>query len=213
MDIDHEKSKLINALVADGIRDPRVLAVIAEVPRELFVDEALRDRAWQNVALPIDRGQTISQPYVVAFMTEVAEVTDRHRVLEIGTGSGYQAAILSKLCRRVYTIERHQHLYEMAQQRFRKLDFGKITAKLGDGRLGWPEQAPFDRILVTAAAPEVPEALIEQLTPGGMLVAPVGHDLFGQELVRITKGTNGNAVEGLLPVRFVPLLSGIEKRD
>lgn len=213
MDHEQEKLHLINTLKREGIRDPKVLQAMVEVPREAFVGEAMRDHAWDNVALSIARGQTISQPYVVAFMTEALEVTDRHKVLEIGTGSGYQAAVLAALCRRVYTIERHKLLYEQAKARFEALDIGKVTARHGDGTLGWPEQAPFDRIMITAAATEVPEALIEQLDIDGILIAPVGTDLFSQKLIRIERDEEGIHQRDLLPVRFVPLVSGMGETE
>lgn len=213
MDLEAEKAYLLKVLKNNGIRDDLVLQAMYEVPRELFVGEAMRDRAWENVALPIERGQTISQPFVVAYMTEALQLTDRHRVLEIGTGSGYQAAILAKICRRVYTLERHRPLYNHAVKLFDSLDLGKVTPKFGDGNLGWPEQAPFDRIIITAAAPEVPEALINQLAPGGILVAPIGPSHFNQALIRILKGEGTHKIEELLPVRFVPLLEGVEESD
>ena len=167
---------LIMQLRRRGIRDNAVLRAIERVPRELFVDEAFADHAYQDIALPIDCGQTISQPYVVAFMTERLELDDRHKVLEIGTGSGYQAAVLSYLCRRVYTVERWRELQKAAERRFARLGITNVTTIIGDGWLGWPPQAPFDRIIVTAAADEPPQALIEQLKIGGRMIIPSGRD-------------------------------------
>ena len=158
---------LIMQLRRRGIRDTRVLRAIERVPRELFVDPAFADHAYQDIALPIDCGQTISQPYVVAFMTEKLDLDDSHKVLEIGTGSGYQAAVLSHLCRHVFTVERWRELQKAAGRRFAKLGIANVTTIIGDGWIGWPPQAPYDRIIVTAAAPEPPRALIDQLKPGG----------------------------------------------
>ena len=167
---------LIMQLRRRGIRDNAVLRAIERVPRELFVDEAFADHAYQDIALPIDCGQTISQPYVVAFMTEQLELDERHKVLEIGTGSGYQAAVLSHLCRRVYTVERWRELQKAAERRFARLGITNVTTIIGDGWLGWPPQAPFDRIIVTAAADEPPPALIDQLKLGGRMIIPLGRD-------------------------------------
>ncbi|MBP7066612.1 protein-L-isoaspartate(D-aspartate) O-methyltransferase, partial [Ferrovibrio sp.] len=158
------------------------------------------------------QGQTISQPYVVAFMTEALQLTDRMKVLEIGTGSGYQTAVLTRLCRRVYTIERYRSLLLQAERRLADLDITNVTAKLGDGNKGWPEQMPFDRILVTAAADKRPDALIDQLSPqGGILVAPVGNAVLAQDVIRYTRDGLDVREEKLLPVRFVPLLPGIAR--
>jgi protein-L-isoaspartate(D-aspartate) O-methyltransferase len=201
--------RLIMELRRQGIRDDRVLRAMEQTPRELFVPEAFRDQAYDNVALPLAQGQTISQPYVVAFMTEALQVTARSRVLEIGTGSGYQAAVLARLVRQVYTIERYRSLALAAEARFKELGFGdKVLSRVGDGMRGWPEAAPFDRILVTAAAPEVPAALLDQLAPGGILVAPIG-SASEQEVMRYVRGPGGIAGEALLAVRFVPLVPGV----
>lgn len=198
----------------EGINDTRILSAIERVPRERFVPEAFADRAYDNVALPIGHGQTISQPFVVAYMTEKLDVGERMKVLEIGTGSGYQAAVLAKLCRRLYTIERHRELLREAEKRFAELRLDNIVTRHGDGSRGWPEQAPFDRIIVTAAAPKMPETLIEQLKPGGRMVLPLGHDLFSQRLVRVTRREDGEpGIEPLLDVRFVPLVSGAPDTD
>ena len=199
-----------------GIADTRILSVIERIPRDLFVLPNFADQAYENTALPIEQGQTISQPFVVAFMTGALELGDRHRVLEVGTGSGYQAAILSKLCRRVFTVERYRSLLKVAEQRFRDLDMHNIVSRHGDGAKGWPEQAPFDRIIVTAAAEEVPKALLEQLKDdGGIMVIPVGKESQHQDIVRIRRNGDEYSEEKMLPVRFVPLVEGTatEKRN
>ncbi len=199
---------LIMQLRRRGIRDTRVLRAIERVPRDLFVDEAFADHAYQDIALPIECGQTISQPYVVAFMTEHLELDERHRVLEIGTGSGYQAAVLSLLCRHVYTVERWRELQKAAERRLAKLNITNVTTIIGDGWLGWPPQAPFDRIIVTAAADEAPPALIDQLAMGGRMIIPLGETRDTQQLVEIDKTETGISETKLLPVRFVPLVHG-----
>jgi protein-L-isoaspartate(D-aspartate) O-methyltransferase len=204
------KIGLIMALRGDGVTDTRVLSAIERVPREAFVPEDMRDRAYENVALPIDCGQTISQPFVVAYMTQALQVGDRMRVLEVGTGSGYQAAVLAQLCRRVYTIERHKPLMLAAQKRFAELGISNITTRHGDGAKGWPDQAPFDRIIVTAAADSIPESLLDQLAPGGIMVLPVGGFAMDQYVQRIVKTDAGLQTSVLLPVRFVPLVPGTE---
>jgi protein-L-isoaspartate(D-aspartate) O-methyltransferase len=191
-----------------GITNSKALGAIERVPREAFVPETFRDQAYENIALPIGSGQTISQPAVVAFMTQELNIGDRMRILEIGTGSGYQAAILAKLCRRLYSIERHRDLLIEAEQRFRDLRINNITAKSGDGTKGWPEQAPFDRIIVTAAAMrDVPQALLNQLAPDGIMIAPIGSSLSDQYLYRYSF-SDGGALQKkkLWPVRFVPLV-------
>jgi protein-L-isoaspartate(D-aspartate) O-methyltransferase len=203
---------LIMQLRRRGIRDTNVLRAIERVPRELFVDPAFADHAYQDIALPIECGQTISQPFVVAFMTEKLELDESHKVLEIGTGSGYQAAVLSHLCRRVYTIERYRELQKTADRRFAKLGITNVTTIIGDGWLGWPPQAPFDRIIVTAAAPEAPQILVDQLKSGGRMIIPLGESRDAQSLVQIDKADAGIAAKPLLPVRFVPLVHGRVKR-
>ena len=207
-----DQISLIMQLRRRGIRDTNVLRAIERVPRELFVDPAFADHAYQDIALPIDCGQTISQPFVVAFMTEKLELDETHKVLEIGTGSGYQAAVLSHLCRRVYTIERYRELQKGADRRFAQLGITNITTIIGDGWLGWPPQAPFDRIVVTAAAPEAPPALVEQLNEGGRMIIPLGPTRDEQSLVQIDKTAAGITEKSLLPVRFVPLVVGRVKR-
>lgn len=199
---------LIMQLRRRGIRDTGVLRAIERVPRELFVDPAFAGHAYQDIALPIECGQTISQPYVVAFMTETLELNRTHKVLEIGTGSGYQAAVLSHLCRRVYTVERWRELQKSADRRFAALGITNVTAIIGDGWLGWPPQAPFDRIIVTAAAAEAPAALVEQLKVGGRMIIPLGEDRDRQSLVLIEKSADGLSESSVLPVRFVPLMRG-----
>lgn len=204
--------QLIMELRRQGIADTRVLAAIERVPRERFVADQFLKHAYDNIALPITQGQTISQPYVVAYMTEALRVGDRMKVLEIGTGSGYQSMVLARLCRRVYTIERYRSLLQAAERRFADLGVNNITAKLGDGNKGWAEQAPFDRILVTAAADKKPETLLSQLSPeGGIMVAPVSVSPVEQDVVRYTRHGEDVQEERLLPVRFVPLLPGIAR--
>lgn len=199
--------RLIMELRADGITDPKVLGAIERVPREKFVPAQFQDRAYENTALPIGEGQTISQPYIVALMTQALELSPRDRVLEIGTGCGYQAAVLSRLCRRVYTIERHRSLAIRARKLLEKLDYANITTKVGDGSKGWPEQAPFDKIIATAAAQtDVPQELLDQLADGGILVAPIGSSVWDQYLWRFRKSGDEIKEERLCAVRFVPLV-------
>jgi protein-L-isoaspartate(D-aspartate) O-methyltransferase len=185
---------------------PRVLAALRDVPRHEFVPGASQDAAYANVPLPIGSGQTISQPYIVALMTELAEVAPGDRVLEVGTGCGYQAAVLAELASRVYTIETVPGLAAAARDRLARLGYANVEVREGDGWGGWPEQAPFDAILVTAAAREVPPPLVAQLAPGGRLVLPVGDTAFSQQLLVVEKDADGNVKErGVLPVAFVPL--------
>ncbi len=198
---------LQSALVADGISDKDVLQAMRELPRELFVPPAFRDRAYENSPLPIGLHQTISQPTVVAMMTEALDLSDRSKVLEIGTGCGYQTSVLAKLSRRVYTIERHRPLQEEAEKRFKALGFTNIVTRCGDGSKGWPEQAPFSRIIVTAAALDIPEVLLSQLDDGGVMVVPVGLEERVQSLLKITKSGDDVRTEELGSVRFVPLIS------
>ncbi len=195
-----------------GVADTRVLAAVERVPRERFVADQFLKHAYDNIALPITQGQTISQPYVVAYMSEALQLGDRMKVLEIGTGSGYQTAVLSKLGRRVYTIERYRSLLVTAERRLADLQITNVVTRLGDGNKGWPEQAPFDRILVTAAADRRPDALIAQLSPeGGIMVAPVAVTSTEQDVIRYTRRGEDVQEERLLPVRFVPLLPGIAR--
>jgi len=199
--------RLIMQLRQDGVTDTRVLSAIERTPRELFVPATFRHQAYENVALPIGEGQTISQPTVVALMTQALEIEPRMKVLEIGTGSGYQAAILARLARRVYSVERQRELLIEANKRFDELKLRNMVTRLGDGSRGWPEQLSFDRIIVTAAAPKLPDALLEQLAPGGILVAPVGPVHGDQRLIRIRHLEGGLTQEELIAVRFVPLIS------
>jgi len=193
-------------LAGRGIRDCRVLAAMACVPREWFLPPHLASAAYEDAPLPIGSGQTISQPLIVALMTEALAPRRRDRVLEIGTGSGYQTAILARLAGRVYTIERLPDLLVEAEERFRRLGLSNIETRLGDGAAGWPEHAPFQGIIVTAAAPSVPTPLTEQLAPGGRLVIPIG-DLASQELVILQRGPAGLVERRAGGVRFVPLIS------
>ena len=191
-----------------GIIDQRVLRAMDEVPREHFVGSELTEAAYADQALPIACGQTISQPYVVAYMTEKLDVHPEHRVLEIGTGSGYQAAVLSRLAREVVTVERYRTLADTARMRLKTLGYDNVDVVLGDGLSGAPERAPFDRIIITAAAETVPDALVEQLADGGIMVLPLGSHVASQVLVKLTKNKNRIAREELIAVRFVPLLPG-----
>ena len=206
-DFQHEKARLIMTLRGMGVVEADVLSAMERVPRELFVPTALSQHAYENASLPIPLEQTISQPYIVARMTAALELTGRERVLEIGTGSGYQAAILSFLCRRVYSIERLRPLLVEAENRFRKLRITNVTSKFGDGAKGWPEGAPFDRVILTCAPPEIPATLLNQLKTGGIMVAPEGRDRE-QSLVVIRRTEEGFERRELLPVRFVPLVEG-----
>ncbi len=200
--------QLVMALRSAGLSDSSVLAAIERTPRDLFVPEGFADQAFENRPLPIDCGQTISQPYVVGAMTQALKLDDRCKVLEVGTGSGYQAAVLARLARRVYSIERYRTLAKDAESRFASLRLSNVVQRIGDGSLGWPEQAPFDRIIVTAAAPDRPDTLLEQLKPGGIAVAPVQRGPV-QTLVRYSRELDGSiSEEALFDVRFVPLVSG-----
>ena len=207
------KIRLLMTLRRSGITDTQVLGAIERVPREVFIPATFHDQAYEDMALPIGMGQTISQPMVVARMTQALEVTDRHKVLEIGTGSGYQAAVLAKLCRRLYTIERHKELLDIAVHRLETLRVRNVTALAADGTRGWPEQAPFERILVTAAhgGNEPPVALVDQLAVGGLMVIPMGDEKRKQRVVRYRRTEEGLDREDLWPVRFVPLLP--DKQD
>ncbi|MCC6890724.1 MAG: protein-L-isoaspartate(D-aspartate) O-methyltransferase [Hyphomicrobiales bacterium] len=191
-----------------GIGDAAVLRALDEVPREHFVDQPYRDAAYADQALPIDCGQTISQPYVVAYMTEQLEVRPEHRVLEIGTGSGYQAAILSRLAKEVVSIERYRTLADTARERLTTLGYQNVEVRTGDGLAGAPDRAPFDRIMVTAATEAIPPALVEQLAEGGILVLPLGPRDGPQRIVKVSKSDGALRQEELIGVRFVPLLPG-----
>ncbi len=202
------KIRLIMELRLGGVTQTEVLTAIEKTPREEFVPELFRESAYDNRPLPIGNDQTISQPLIVGLMTQALAPDKRCKVLEIGTGTGYQTAILARLSRRVYTVERIRELYVAAVLRLERLGIGNVTARIGDGSLGWPEQAPFDRILVTAAAQEMPEALPDQLRVGGSLVIPVGAEGGEQTLWRIRRTADGFEEEALTGVRFVPLLGG-----
>ena len=206
-----QRARLILSLRSQGVSDPAVLAAMEQTPRDLFTPQLFQTRAWEDSALPIACGQTISQPYIVALMTQALLIESRARVLEIGTGSGYQTAVLSRLARLVYTIERYRTLLAEAEARFRALELGNIVTRFADGGAGWAEQAPFDRILVTAAAPGEPKTLLSQLKPSGVLVAPIGRGPI-QTLKRyVGDGKGGFREEVLCDVRFVPLLDGVAR--
>ena len=192
-----------------GVADGGVLAAMEATPRELFLTDHFKAQAYEDATLPIGYQQTLSAPAVVAKMTEALEITDRMKVLEIGTGSGYQAAVLAQLCRRLYSIERHPALLQDAEDRFQELGLVNITTQAGDGSLGWPKQAPFERIMVTAAAADVPDALLGQLAEGGIMIVPVGLDENDQHLLKLRRGEDGIETEELGPTRFVPLIAGL----
>lgn len=215
----NNKIRLIMTLRTAGIHDTVVLSAIERVPREHFIPDAMQDKAYDDMAVPIGLGQTISQPFVVAKMTEALELSDLHKVLEIGTGTGYQACVLSKICRRVYTIERHKPLHDIAEENFKALHIRNVTTLYGDGMKGWPrihgiDQAPFDRIIVTAAARDKPPAeLIEQLKVGGIMVCPVALNGAGEQMLKRYKKESEDtySISDIMPVRFVPLLPDIAK--
>jgi protein-L-isoaspartate(D-aspartate) O-methyltransferase len=205
------RARLILGLRSQGVSDPAVLTALEHTPRDLFTPDLFQERAWEDSALPIACGQTISQPFIVGLMTQALTLEPRARVLEIGTGSGYQTAVLSRLSRLVYTVERYRTLLREAEARFKSLQLGNIITRFGDGGEGWPEQAPFDRILVTAAAPNEPKTLLAQLKPSGVLVAPIGRGQI-QTLKRYAgDGKGGFREEVLCEVRFVPLLEGVAR--
>jgi len=192
-------------LISRGIKDPRVLDAMRLVPRHLFAGDTNLRSAYDDMALPIGEGQTISQPYMVAIMTELLKLKGTEKVLEVGTGSGYQGAVIAELTKEVYTIERIESLADRAAETFRSLSYKNIHIKTGDGTLGWPEEAPFDRIIITAASPKVPEPLLEQIAMNGIIVIPVG-SRFSQELLKITKTGRGLVQEYHTPCVFVPLI-------
>lgn len=194
-------------MAARGIRDEAVLRAMRDTPRHLFTPERYRAQAYEDHPLPIGYGQTISQPYIVAYMSERLDVRREHRVLEIGTGSGYQAAILGQLAGEVYTIEIVPELAMSATETLRRLGYRNVTVREGDGYAGWPEKAPFDRIMLTACPPELPQTLVDQLKPGGRLIGPVGATVMNQNIVIVDKDAQGAAtVRTVLPVRFVPMV-------
>lgn len=195
------------SLIGKNALDPRVMAAMAAVPRERFVPPELRSLAFDNGPLPIGHGQTISRPYIVALMTDLLQLAPEHSVLEVGTGSGYQTAVLAQLARKVFTMELIAELGEASMQRLQRLDYTNIEYRTGNGYQGWPEHAPYDAIIVTAAAPYVPEALIDQLKPGGRLVLPVGLPYMHQELMLVTRDEQGEiGTREILGVSFVPLV-------
>ncbi|MFZ4541121.1 MAG: protein-L-isoaspartate(D-aspartate) O-methyltransferase [Rickettsiales bacterium] len=202
-----QKIRLLMSLRKSGITDTNVLRAMEQVPREQFVEETFRDRAYEDNALPIACHQTISMPSVVAMMTQMLDVKPTQCVLEIGTGSGYQAAVLAKLARRVHTIERHRPLGEIARTRFASLKMRNIDSHIGDGSKGWPHAAPYERIIVTCAADEIPQVLLAQLAIGGKMIIPVGATVADQHLLRLTRTAEDTVVrEVLTTVRFVPLV-------
>jgi protein-L-isoaspartate(D-aspartate) O-methyltransferase len=199
-------------LKARGIKDPKVLEAMGKIPRQLFVEESLRDQAYADHPLPIGEGQTISQPYVVALMTEAVRLRPGDRVLEIGTGSGYQAAVLAEIAKDVYTIEIRKRLAEAAARRLADLGYKSIQVKYGDGYFGWEEYAPFDVIMITASANHIPPPLIKQLKEGGRLILPLGSTLFHQTLTLVTKEKGEPRMEQREAVVFVPLIGEVEKK-
>lgn len=207
MNFDIARKKMVESqILSRNIKDRRLIDAMQKVPRHIFVEEAMAAQAYNDKPLPIGEKQTISQPYIVALMTELLELTGKEKVLEIGTGSGYQAAILASLADRVYTIERIRSLIPRARKALDSLGFFNVNIKIADGSTGWKEEAPFDAIMVTAGAPEIPDDLIEQLAMGGKLVIPVG-DMFDQTLVRITKREDGSVLrEDFIDCRFVKLI-------
>ncbi|MBW1832785.1 MAG: protein-L-isoaspartate(D-aspartate) O-methyltransferase, partial [Deltaproteobacteria bacterium] len=208
MDIEEKRERMVERHIrARGVRNPAVLQALRTVRREVFLPDDLAEFAYDDTPLPIEEGQTISQPFIVAAMAEALQLNADDRVLEIGTGSGYAAAVLGEIAQEVHTIERHRLLADEAEKRLRELGYSNVDVLCGDGTLGWPEHAPFNAILVSAGGPEVPRVLIEQLAPGGRLVIPVGPDLRDQRLLRVTKQADGSTrTEDLGGVRFVPLI-------
>ena len=209
MSLAERKMQFLYALRSKGVTDKRVLTAMETVDRGPFVRGVFTDRAYEDMPLPIACGQTISQPSIVGLMTQALDVQPRHKVLEIGTGSGYQAAVLSKLARRVYTVDRHRRLVREAQEVFDKMGIVNITTFTADGSRGLEDQAPFDRILLTAAAEDAPGPLLAQLRVGGIMVLPVGQSDAVQNLIKVTRSETGYDYEELRGVRFVPLLEGL----
>jgi len=204
-----KKLRLLMELRRAGIGNAQVLGAIEKTPRERFVPAAFEDQAYENIALPIGHGQTVSQPHVVALMTEALMPDARCLAVEIGTGSGYQTAVLARLFRRVFSIERHRGLLRAAEDRFAALRLTNIVCRVGDGGKGWPEQLPYQRVIVTAAAAEIPTPLADGLAPGGILIVPIGAEHQDQKLLRIRRDEHGFSTEELGLVRFVPLVSGV----
>jgi protein-L-isoaspartate(D-aspartate) O-methyltransferase len=202
----------LESRLGKGALDPRVVSALASVPRHEFVTRDLWDRAYVNAPLPIGFGQTISQPFIVAFMTDMLELLPTDRVLEIGTGCGYQSAVLARLVHEVFSVEVVPELAAEAQERLKRLGFANVEIRAGDGRAGWPDRAPFDAVIVTAAAREIPPALLEQLKPGGRMAIPLGNRMFGQDLVMVRKDQAGVISRRVvLPVAFVPLVKVKER--
>lgn len=202
---DNAQQMLNEQIIARGIKDSNVIRAMSDVSRKYFISHELRERAYEDMPLPIGFGQTISQPYIVAFMTEAAMVDKNSKILEIGTGSGYQAAILAELSKNVFTVEIVEPLAEKAKNTFKILEYNNIHVRTGDGYQGWLEESPFDAIIVTAAPKELPTELVKQLKIGGRLIIPVGE--YSQELLRITRTKDGTKKEKLMPVRFVPMVN------
>jgi protein-L-isoaspartate(D-aspartate) O-methyltransferase len=201
-----ERNRMVDdQIIPRGVRDERVLAALRKVPRHEFLPEAIRGMAYADNALPIGEGQTISQPYMVALMTELLALKGTERVLEIGTGSGYQAAVLAELCEKVYTVERIKTLADRARATLDRLGYRSVAIKVYDGTYGWKDMAPFDAILVTAGSPDIPTPLVEQLKEGGKMVIPVG-TRYGQDLIRVIRTAEGTLKEQTIPCVFVPLI-------
>jgi protein-L-isoaspartate(D-aspartate) O-methyltransferase len=203
-----DRMEFLLTLRRRGIMDAGVLRAMDDVPREHFVETLFSEVAYADQALPIACGQTISQPYVVAYMTEQLEVRSHHRVLEVGTGSGYQAAVLARLAREVVSIERYRTLADEARDRLKSLGYENVDVVVGDGFSGVPERAPYERIIITAAAETIPQALLDQLATGGIMILPLGSHDGSQHIIKITKSETGTRRENLIPVRFVPMLPG-----
>jgi len=205
------KNMVERQIIARGVKDKKVLEAMESVPRHLFVPEGYREYSYYDQPLPIGLAQTISQPYIVALMTEMLKAGKDDVILEVGTGSGYQAAVLSEIAKEVYTIELIEELGLQAEERLKSLGYNNVYVKIADGSLGWPEKAPFDAIIVTAAAEKIPDPLIKQLKPGGKMVIPVDSSFLGQDLLIVEKDENGKvSIEKTIPVRFVPLIEGQE---
>jgi protein-L-isoaspartate(D-aspartate) O-methyltransferase len=205
---DDVRMEFLLTLRRRGISDQGVLRAMDEVPRDRFVEASFLDSAYADQALPIACGQTISQPYVVAYMTEQLVVRSHHRVLEVGTGSGYQAAVLSRLAREVVSVERYRTLADAARERLQSLGYNNVAIVAGDGFAGVPGRAPYDRIIITAAAETLPQSLLDQLAEGGMMILPLGSHEGSQHLIKLTKSETGTRRENLIAVRFVPMLPG-----
>lgn len=209
--VSYQKQRLVmveRQIIARGVKDPKIIEAMRSVPRHMFVPEHLREHAYEDAPLPIGYGQTISQPYIVAYMTEKLDLKGDENVLEVGTGSGYQAVILSEIVRSVYTIEIVEPLGRQAEAILKKTGYANVHTRIGDGYEGWPEAAPFDAIIVTAAPKAIPDALIDQLKIGGRMIAPVGD--WAQTLLLITKTETSHSMKKLLPVRFVPMIHSEE---